>query len=279
MTQLQEQRELCDKNRKKFEEEFDKGIIFGVFQEVKITRDADSTCGNTEILLNIDGSEKQRSASPHVWRELCLNALNFPTDLCPFLYRVGRLWNALKPEEQEWAKELGYSESLWDSPDAALRIPSAILQLELENYLEPSQEFLFTQIVGCVIMVIVVFSEVRHFVVAFMVARFLHADWKHKVVITILAGFSYIVVPVFTLMGSMLVIMESGKELDVMKDAIALLFLIEVNNFLQIATTEHSPRWKFMLPKKCVTQLDRAKNHFLLMASVLILIFAAGLLS
>ena len=149
-----------------------------------------------------------------------------------------------------------------------------LLQLELENYLEPSQEFLFTQIVGCVIMVIVIFSEVRHFVVAFMVARFLHADWKHKVVITILAGFSYIVVPVFTLMGSMLVIMESGKELDVMKDAIALLFLIEVNNFLQIATTEQSPRWKFMLPKKCVTQLDRAKNHFLLMASVLILIFA-----
>jgi hypothetical protein len=30
-----------------------------------------------------------------------------------------------------------------------------------------------------------------------------------------------------------------------------------------------------MLPKKCVTQLDRAKNHFLLMASVLILILAA----
>jgi hypothetical protein len=167
---------------------------------------------------------------------------------------------------------------LWDSPHAAFRITS-VLQLELGNYLEPSKDFLFIQIVECVILVIVVFSEVRHFVVALMMPRFLHADWKHKVVITILAGFSYIVVPVFALMGSMLAILESGKELDVMKDAIALLFLIEVNNFLQIATTEHSPRWKFMLPKKCVTQFDRAKNHFLLMASVLILIFAAGLLS
>ena len=194
--------------------------------------------------------------------------------LCHFLCRVRRLWSDLTDELQKLAKQLGYDEPSWDSPGAEKRILSGTLYLELENYLEPSPRFFFTQIVACVIMVVVVFSEVRHFVVAWMVARFLNADLKEKVVITLLAGFSYIAVPVFTLMGSMLVILESGKELDVMKDAMALLFLIEINNFLQIATTEHSPRWRIMLKKKYVTRLDRAKNHFLLMASVLIIIFA-----
>jgi hypothetical protein len=63
--------------------------------------------------------------------------------------------------------------------------------------------FFFTQIVACVVVVIVVFSEVRHFVVSWMMARFLNADLKQAVVNTLLAGFPYIVVPVFTLNGSM----------------------------------------------------------------------------
>jgi hypothetical protein len=69
-------------------------------------------------------------------------------------------------------------------------------------------------------------------------------------------------------------ILESGRELDVMKDAMALLFLIEIKNFFQIATTEHSPRWKTILSKKLVTKFDREENHFLLVPSMLIIIFA-----
>jgi hypothetical protein len=206
---------------------------------------------------------------------VCKEVSDWPL-CCYFLCRVRRLWSDLTEELQKLAKQLGYDEPSWDGPGAEKRILSGTLHLELENYLEPSPRFFFTQIVACVIMVVVVFSEVRHFVVAVMVARFLNADknWMHKVVIYILAGFSYIAVPVFTLMGSILVILESGKELDVMKDAMALLFLIEINNFLQIATTEHSPRWKHMLRKKDLAKLDRAKNHFLLVASVVIIIFA-----
>jgi hypothetical protein len=54
----------------------------------------------------------------------------------------------------------------------------------------------------------------------------------------------------------------------------ALLFLIEIKNFFQIATTEHSPRWKTILSKKLVTKFDREENHFLLVPSMLIIIFA-----
>jgi hypothetical protein len=65
MVQLQEQRELCSMNRKKFEEEFDNGIIFGVFQEVTLGQfNKSAGCYTTELAIDErTNSTKKRSAS------------------------------------------------------------------------------------------------------------------------------------------------------------------------------------------------------------------------
>jgi len=93
----------------------------------------------------------------------------------------------------------------------------------------------------------------------------------------ILAFVSYVVIPLMLVMCSLLLILESGSVVDVIKDTLSLLFLNEINNYLQVRNVPGSAKWTIKMPSREVDRLDKHKNlfSFLLVASFLALAIIA----
>lgn len=143
-------------------------------------------------------------------------------------------------------------------------------RITFQNYVERSDAFYNTQMACLIIMSIVILAEARHFVSAVVLLDTINPNlilWK-KALVYIISAFAYIGIPLLVLMTSILVILESGSELDVMKDAMALVFMLEINNFLQIATTDDSKRWTISATKAQALRLERAKSRFTALASI-----------
>jgi len=80
-----------------------------------------------------------------------------------------------------------------------------------------------------------------------------------------LSVLSYVVIPVLVIEVSLLLILESANSLDVIKDTLALLFLLEINNFLQIRSTPSAGKWKMSIKGSKLKEMSRHKNLFTLM--------------
>lgn len=244
---------LDEGNVQQFERYFNNGIIYGVFEEVRVK------C---------------------IWDDpsLATKNPNFDFGLSPcqaVADPVSRIfWKNLNDEEQALAKELGYTDVLWNNANARNEPITDKLRLTFQNYLTPNQGFLFTQVAATIIVVVVVFFEVRHVIKALMLAVMMDSSILHRIIVGFLAVACYVCVPVIVLQASMLVIFESGTELDVMKDALALLFILEINNFLQLTTTDDSSRFQISVKKWQAVRLERAQGHFKVVASVSVIIFA-----
>jgi len=93
-----------------------------------------------------------------------------------------------------------------------------------------------------------------------------------------MAFFCYVAVPVVVLLTSFLVMTEAGTELDVLMNCTALLFLLEVNNYLHIAThSDRHDRWKVTIPKENAAVLNRAKSHFTFFSFLSMLFIGIGM--
>ena len=73
---------------------------------------------------------------------------------------------------------------------------------------------------------------------------------------------SYVIIPVLLVMVSILLILESGSVLDVIKDTLSLLFLNEINNYLQVRNAPDGFKWTIKISSKKATELMRKKNIF-----------------
>ncbi len=73
---------------------------------------------------------------------------------------------------------------------------------------------------------------------------------------------SYVIIPVLLVMVSVLLILESGSVLDVIKDTLSLLFLNEINNYLQVRNAPDGFKWTIKLTHSKAVNLMRQKNIF-----------------
>ncbi len=81
----------------------------------------------------------------------------------------------------------------------------------------------------------------------------------------IIAFSSYLVIPVLLVMVSLLLILESGSPLDVIKDTLSLLFLNDINNYLQIRKPPDSSKWTLKMKDLDITRITRQKTIFTVM--------------
>ena len=185
-----------------------------------------------------------------------------------------RYWMDLTDDQRAMAIKLNYNQNSWDSPSPKDLPSAADLQITVENYLEKDNDFLIMQVVGLLILGVVVLSEIQHFIQAVMLLEIVNPDASiaMQAVVMVLSAFAYIFVPVYVLLLSCLVIAEVGKPLDVMKDSLALVFLVEVNNMLQISTIDSARRWKVMVSEFNAECIERAKSRFRLVASIMFIV-------
>jgi len=185
-----------------------------------------------------------------------------------------RYWRDLTDEQRAIALKLKYDQDSWDSPNPKDLPSAAELEITVENYLKRSTEFLIFQIFGLVTLGIVILSEIQHFMQAVMLLEIVNPDASiaMQAVVVVLSAFAYIFVPVYVLLLSCLVIAEAGTSLDVLKDSLALVFLIEVNNMLQIATIDSARRFKVMVTEFDAVCIERAKARFRLIGSILFIV-------
>jgi hypothetical protein len=66
-------------------------------------------------------------------------------------------------------------------------------------------------------------------------------------------------------MVSLLLILESGSPLDVIKDTLSLLFLNDINNYLQIRKPPDSNKWTLKIKDLDITRIERQKTIFTVM--------------
>ena len=186
-----------------------------------------------------------------------------------------KLWTSLSSQQRQWATTLGYSSESWDDEDAPLAAAQSGLVLTLSNYLAPNLGFAYVQNLSGIVLLVLVFFEMRHMQETVVICNILELSIRDKALAVSIAFFCYVAVPVVVLLTSFLVINESPTELDVVKDALALLFLLEVNNYMHIATHQDSaPRWIISVPAKEYKYMDRAKSRFTLFAAISILLMA-----
>ena len=124
------------------------------------------------------------------------------------------LWSSLNEEQMRYAGKLGYEQATWDHPDAPHRPFQGELSLTWNNCLKESSSYLFTQMVALVVLLVLTLSEVRHF---FVLIRLVPGFSCGVALLFAVAFFAYCVIPTVVMMASMLVILEAGNELDVMK--------------------------------------------------------------
>jgi len=92
----------------------------------------------------------------------------------------------------------------------------------------------------------------------------------------LLSTLSYIVIPVLVIEVSLLLILESANILDVIKDTLALLFLLEINNFLQIRSTPSAGKWTMNIKGTKLKDMSRHKNLFTVIMFVAFALLAAA---
>ena len=165
------------------------------------------------------------------------------------LERGARLkWHELGPLRQEAAAELGFDEQSWnDETTVDQPLYDSNLVLKLENYLIVSEPYFFFQVMSALLLGWASISEVRSFVVSVVLALDWASSWKLFFLLVLLSFFSYVFVPVVVVFVSWLVIMESGSIMGVIKDTIAMMFLLELNNLLMFTFSPDSARWKVMV--------------------------------
>jgi hypothetical protein len=211
----------------------------------------------------------------------------------PFL-TVGHLFTA--------ATNLGYDTDEWKKHSQEPKRksgPPDNLVLDLENYLEGESYFgsyFWTQVCCIVIMICVSMPEIRNVVLwaeLLPPARGPDTQWYNleswwtwlkwlfascqdfskntkdvirTVVIRwgsmLIAIGSYVVIPVLLVMVSVLLILESGSVLDVIKDTLSLLFLNDINNFLQVRNAPDGSKWTIKITAQKLHLLMRKKNMF-----------------
>ena len=129
----------------------------------------------------------------------------------------------------EAATNLGYDEDEWDAhaadPTRASGPPDNLV-LYVENYVEGEAYynlFFYTQIICAIIMIAVSTVEMRNIFAMLRLTTGLKGSWVFRylrIVAFLAAAFQYIVIPVFTIQVSLLLILESGNILDVIKDTL-----------------------------------------------------------
>jgi len=188
----------------------------------------------------------------------------------------------------EAATNLGYDEDEWDAhaadPTRASGPPDNLV-LYVENYVEGEAYynlFYYTQIICAIIMIAVSTVEMRNIFLWWRLTTGMKNSRVFMVLrlVSFLAGaFQYIVIPVFTIQVSLLLILESGNILDVIKDTLALLFLLEINNYLQFRNGPDASKWSIKIKGDHAKHLERTKNFFciLLLAVFFVGAWAASL--
>lgn len=161
------------------------------------------------------------------------------------------LWRELGLVRQKAAVELGFDEHLWNDPKTVdVPIYVSNLVLKFENYLTMSKDFLYFQIIFALILGWASIGEVRSFVVSVVLALDLSSTWSVFFLLLLMSFFTYVFVPVVVLFISWMVIMESGSFMDLIKDTIAMIFLLELNNLLLFTLSPDSQRWKVFVSKR-----------------------------
>jgi hypothetical protein len=199
------------------------------------------------------------------------------------------------------ATNLGYDSDEWTRHSKEPKRksgPPDNLVLDLENYLEGEayfSSFFWTQVCCIVIMICVSMPEIRNVVLwaellppacgpeiqwwnlcsywrwyswLFTCKEFLKnsKDVIRTVVVRwgsmAIAVGSYVVIPVLLVLVSLLLILESGSVLDVIKDTLSLLFLNDINNFLQVRNAPDGAKWTIKITAQKLRVLMRKKNMF-----------------
>jgi hypothetical protein len=186
------------------------------------------------------------------------------------------------------ATALGYDQEEWDRHRAdPLSLPPDNLVLGMENYLEGEAYFstyFWTQITCSLIMVAVSIIEIRHMFVWFELTNtkdlFRLKLWSNNNFVwgtsCFVAIFSYVVIPVLLVMVSLLLILESGSVTDMIKDTLSLLFLNEINNYLQVRNAPEARKWKIMLKEVKLRSMTRAKSIFTLLLFIVFALLGWG---
>jgi hypothetical protein len=158
-----------------------------------------------------------------------------------------------------------------------MSLPPDNLVLSMENYLEGEAYFstyFWTQVICSLIMVSVSMIEIRHIFLWTELAhfkdlfteprQFFSNPNKFFVLLTsgFIAFFQYIIVPVLLVMVSLLLILEAGSVTDMIKDTLSLLFLNEINNYLQIRNAPEAKKWTLMLKESKRHAITKAKSYF-----------------
>jgi hypothetical protein len=171
------------------------------------------------------------------------------------------------------ATALGYDQKEWDRHRSApLSLPPDNLVLGMENYLEGEAYFstyFWTQIICSLVVVSVSLIEIRHIFVWIECERRVLCSCtltKMEIFVLITSGFavifSYVLIPVLIIMASLLLILESGSVIDMIKDTLSLLFLNEINNYLQIRNAPGAQKWTIKLTQDRYSEMTRAKSFF-----------------
>ena len=161
------------------------------------------------------------------------------------------LWRELGPVRQKAAVELGFDEHLWNDPKTVdVPIYVSNLVLKFENYLTMSKDFLYFQIIFALILGWASIGEVRSFVVSVVLALDLSSNWSVFFLLLLMSFFTYVFVPVVVLFISWMVILESGSFMDLIKDTIAMIFLLELNNLLLFTFSPSSQRWNVSVSRR-----------------------------
>jgi hypothetical protein len=87
-------------------------------------------------------------------------------------------------------------------------------------------------------------------VVSVVLALDLSSTWSVFFLLLLMSFFTYVFVPVVVLFISWMVIMESESFMDLIKDTIAMIFLLELNNLLLFTLSPDSQRWKVFVSKR-----------------------------
>jgi hypothetical protein len=85
-----------------------------------------------------------------------------------------------------------------------------------------------------------------------------------------------VVIPVLLVMVSLLLILESGSVTDMIKDTLSLLFLNEINNYLQVRNAPEARKWKIMLKEVKLRSMTRAKSIFTLLLFIVFALLGWG---
>ena len=206
---------------------------------------------------------------------LCTDSREFP--LFPICFPLSAVvfFQADDGKILEAATNLGYDQDEWNKhAQNPTSPPPDNLVIYVENYLEGEayfSTFFWVQVTCSMIMIAVSLVEIRNIFMWWHYTKgpklrwseILHSDSaRMRAYSFFIAATSYIVIPVLSIEVSLLLLLESGSALDVIMNTVALLFLLEINNHLQIRNAPDAKKWSATLTAKRVTRLEKHKNVF-----------------